>query len=92
MKKLKKVIAIISGLIASVSTTALVFASGGSNATIDFSEVTNAITGAGFTVGTIMSIIGSVLSAGLSLVLAWWGARKLIRALMNAFQKGKVRV
>jgi len=91
MTKLKKMTAIISCLIASVSTSAIVFASGGTNQ-IDFSEVTQAITGAGFTVGTVMSIIGSVLSAGLSLVLAWWGARKLINAIMNAFKNGRVKV
>lgn len=92
MTKLKKMTAIISCLIASVSTSAIVFASGGTNPQIDFSEVTQAITGAGFTVGTVMSIIGSVLSAGLSLVLAWWGARKLINAIMNAFKNGRVKV
>lgn len=41
-------------------------------------------------IGNIVAIIGAGIGAVIGLFLAWWGARKLVRMLMNAFKKGKV--
>lgn len=36
-----------------------------------------------------VAIIGAGIGAVLTLVVAWWGARKLFNMLMKAFKKGK---
>lgn len=41
-------------------------------------------------IGNIVAIIGAGIGAVISLFLAWWGARKLVRMLKNAFTKGNV--
>lgn len=41
-------------------------------------------------IGNIVAIIGAGIGAVIGLFLAWWGARKLVRMLVNTFQKGKV--
>lgn len=43
-------------------------------------------------IGNIVAIVGAGIGAVIGLFLAWWGARKLVRMLMNAFKKGKVSV
>lgn len=44
-----------------------------------------------FSVGEIASIIGIIISSGVGFVLLWWGARKLVRAIIGAFKTGKLR-
>ena len=41
-------------------------------------------------IGNIVAIIGAGIGAVIGLFLAWWGARKLVHMLVNAFKKGKV--
>lgn len=41
-------------------------------------------------IANIVAIIGAGIGAVIGLFLAWWGARKLIRMLVNAFKKGKI--
>lgn len=45
-----------------------------------------------FTIETIASILGITLAASATLFLLWWGSRKGIKMLKNAFTKGKLSV
>lgn len=38
----------------------------------------------------IVAILGAGIGVVIVLFLGWWGARKLIKMVMNAFKKGKV--
>ena len=40
-------------------------------------------------VTTVVGVIASVVGAGIGLVFMWWGVRKAMSSLMNAFKKGK---
>lgn len=41
-------------------------------------------------VSTIVEVLAVVAGACVGLAFMWWGVRKLTRALMSAFKKGKV--
>lgn len=41
---------------------------------------------------TILSVLGVVIGAALAMVLGWWAIRKISRALMKAFTKGKMSI
>lgn len=41
-------------------------------------------------IGNIVAIVGAGIGAVIGLFLAWWGVRKLVGMLMNAFKKGRV--
>ncbi len=43
-----------------------------------------------FDIATIASILGIVLTSAAGLFLLWWGARKVVRVVRNAFTKGKL--
>lgn len=45
-----------------------------------------------FNIQTVASILGITLAAAATLFLLWWGSRKGIRMLKNAFTKGKLSV
>lgn len=45
-----------------------------------------------FTIESVASILGITLAAAAGLFLLWWGARKGIRMLKNAFTKGKLSI
>lgn len=84
----KKLAVGVSTAVATVGTmTASVFAS----TTTDFSPITDAISQK-LTVAEVSGIIASVIGAGIGFVLLWWGARKLIRSLITAFQNGKIKL
>lgn len=51
--------------------------------------VTTAVTGE-FSIATIASILGIVLAACVGLFLFWWGCRKVIRMIKDAFTKGSL--
>lgn len=51
------------------------------------SAISSAITPA-----TIMTVIGGVLALGLTFVVVWFGAKKLITIAKNAIFKGKMSV
>ena len=52
-----------------------------------FSNVTGIIK-----ISNVVSVIGIVLATAFGFVLFWWGLRKVIKVIMSAFSKGKVRV
>lgn len=56
----------------------------------DLSPVKDALTSA-FTVGEIASVIGIIIASGVSFVLLWWGARKLVSAIIGVFKTGKLK-
>lgn len=56
---------------------------------VDFSAITSAITGS-MNIAQIGVIIGAVLSASVGLAVFWWGARKLVNAIIGAFKTGKI--
>lgn len=41
---------------------------------------------------TVMEVIGVGLASAVAIFLGWWGIRKLVRIVMNAFKKGKVSI
>lgn len=59
-------------------------------APVDFSAITNALSGS-VNVGTIGTVIGVVLGSGVGLAIFWWGGRKIINGVMSAFKTGKLK-
>ena len=57
---------------------------------IDFSAITSALTSS-MNVAQIGTIVGAVLGASVGLAVFWWGARKLVNAIVGAFKSGKIR-
>lgn len=43
-------------------------------------------------IGNILTVVAALIGACIVLVFFWWGLRKLIRAVMSAFRKGKLSV
>lgn len=41
-------------------------------------------------VSSIVTVLASLVTAGIGLVFMWWGVRKALRSLMAAFRKGKM--
>lgn len=56
-----------------------------------FGPVVDAMT-AQITPTTVVSIVVAVISASIGLVFMWWAVRKVARAIMGAFRKGKLSV
>ncbi|MEM3713891.1 MAG: hypothetical protein QXF82_02960 [Nitrososphaeria archaeon] len=90
MKKgVKKLMAMVMSLVAALSlTVGVAFASEPTGT--DLEPIKTALQSA-FTVGEIASVIGIVIATGVSFVLLWWGARKLVNAIIGAFKTGKLR-
>lgn len=57
----------------------------------DFTPVLSALQGQ-ISVSTVVDVLAVVVGACVGLAFMWWGVRKVIRALMSAFKKGKVSV
>ena len=55
----------------------------------DFQSVMTALQGQ-ISVATVVEVLAVVAGACVGLAFMWWGVRKLTRALMSAFKKGKV--
>lgn len=55
----------------------------------DFTNVLTALQGQ-ISVTTIVEVLAVTAGACVGLAFMWWGVRKLVRALMSAFKKGKV--
>lgn len=55
----------------------------------DFNSVLQALQ-AQISVSTIVEVLAVTAGACVGLAFMWWGVRKLVRALMSAFKKGKV--
>jgi hypothetical protein len=58
--------------------------------TTDYSAITQALTNT-FNIAEIGSLIGTILSASVGGALLWWGARKLVNAVISAFKTGKIK-
>lgn len=43
-------------------------------------------------VDTVVGVLGTVATATVGLAFMWWGVRKVSRALMTAFKKGKISI
>lgn len=57
----------------------------------DWSAVVNAMTGQ-ISVSTIVATLAVFVGAVIGIVFMWWGVRKAVRTIMEAFRKGKVSV
>lgn len=57
----------------------------------DWKSVLDAMT-AQISVSTVVGVIAATVTAGIGLVFMWWGVRKLLSAIMNAFRKGKLKM
>lgn len=55
----------------------------------DFTSVLSALQ-AQISVSTVVEVLVVLVGATVGLAFMWWGVRKLTRALMSAFKKGKV--
>lgn len=44
-----------------------------------------------FSVSEIATMIGKIIGTGVGFVLTWWGARKLVNAIISAFKSGKLK-
>ena len=55
----------------------------------DWESVITAMTGQ-VSVATIVGVLATVVAACIGIVFMWWGVRKVVRALMAAFRKGKI--
>lgn len=66
-------------------------ATGGAVSSSDWAAVLEAMT-AQISVSTIVGVIAATITAGIGLVFMWWGVRKLVRAVMSAFQRGKLKI
>lgn len=55
----------------------------------DFQSVLTALT-AQISVSSVVGVLAATATACVGLVFMWWGVRKVTRALMSAFRKGKI--
>lgn len=88
LKKLKKGIGkklLVATTVISTCLTSVAFAS-----TTDFTAIETSLTGA-FSVAEISAVIGTIIGTGVAFVLTWWGARKLVNAIISAFKSGKLK-
>lgn len=70
----------------------MLFLTGGTTVSSEaWSSVLNAMT-AQISVESVVGVIAATVTAGIGLVFMWWGVRKLVRAVMGAFRKGKLSV
>lgn len=85
-KKGKMMVSLTLSLIMSMLIASSAFAA----TPIDYSPITNALTNS-ITVTEIATIIGIILGSTLGIALFWWGARKLVKAIVTAFKTGKIK-
>jgi len=57
----------------------------------DWSAVTTAISEQ-ISVATVAGVIASCVTACIALVFFWWGVRKVVRMIMSAFKRGKLKI
>lgn len=69
----------------------ILLAEAGSVTSADWASVLSAMT-AQISVESVVGVIAATVTAGIGLVFMWWGVRKLVRAVMGAFRKGKLSV
>jgi len=90
-KKIKLFLTMAMALIFSLSFSTLAFAEEITPVPLDLTGVTSAITGS-LSVTQITVIIAAVVGAGMAFVIYWFGARKVLHGIQNAFKKGKISV
>lgn len=54
----------------------------------DWAKLITDVTGQ-FSVSEIVTVMSTIVVAGIGFVFLWWGARKAYRALMSAVRRGK---
>lgn len=54
----------------------------------DWSKLISDVT-AQFSISEIVTVMSTIIVAGIGFVFLWWGARKAYRALMSAVRRGK---
>lgn len=57
----------------------------------DFTSILTALQGQ-ISVSTVVEVLAVVAGACVGLAFMWWGVRKVIRALMVAFKRGKISI
>lgn len=69
----------------------MLFSSGSSSSVVTASDWAKIITDvtAQYSVSEIVTVMSTIVVAGIGFVFLWWGARKAFRALMSAVRKGK---
>lgn len=65
--------------------------SGSGSTTVTASDWSKLITDvtAQFSISEIVTVMSTIIVAGIGFVFLWWGARKAYRALMSAVRRGK---
>lgn len=93
MMKHKVTVVMMMCLVLSMALTPA-FATGSTVETVGasvFEPVVDAIT-AQITPTSVVAIVAGVIGASIGLVFMWWAVRKVSRAVMGAFRKGKLSV
>lgn len=57
----------------------------------DWASVISAMTSQ-ISVGTVVGVLATLVSAGIGLVFLWWGVRKAVGSLMGSFRSGRIRL
>lgn len=57
----------------------------------DWASVIAAMT-AQISVGTVVGVLATLVTAGIGLVFLWWGVRKAVGSLMGSFRSGRIRL
>lgn len=63
-------------------------ASGTKVTAADWSKLITDVT-AQFSISEIVTVMSTIIVAGIGFVFLWWGARKAYRAIMSAVRRGK---
>lgn len=57
----------------------------------DWAPVISAMTSQ-ISVGTVVGVLATLVTAGIGLVFMWWGVRKGVGSLMGSFRSGRIRL
>lgn len=57
----------------------------------DWASVISAATGQ-ISVSTVVAVLATLVAAGIGLVFMWWGVRKAMASLMQAFRSGRISI
>lgn len=57
----------------------------------DWASVIAAMTSQ-ISVGTVVGVLATLVTAGIGLVFLWWGVRKAVGSLMGSFRSGRIRL
>lgn len=61
----------------------------GASSTLDLSAVETAIENS-VKLSDINSVIGAILGVSIAYVVLWWGARKVVNSVLDAFRYGSI--